>query len=92
MRQDLTILDWLDLRFTTWFRLVINLQLSHFNVPVPGFEMFVTIYLLYCCLLTAVLGVEVAVGHSLITAPTVVYNRYNAFEVNENEIPKGDIL
>lgn len=62
LRRDLTILDWLDLRFTTWFRLVINLQLSHFNVPVPGFEMFVTIYLLYCCLLTAVLGVEVAVG------------------------------
>lgn len=49
-------------------------------------------HLLYCCLLTAVLGVEVAVGHSLITAPTVVYNSYNAFEVNENEIPKGDVL
>lgn len=72
MRQDL------DLRLTTWSRLVINSQLSRFNVPVPGFEMFVTIYLLYYCLLTAVLGVEEAVGskrqtpHSFFTASTVV--------------------
>lgn len=61
MRQDLTMLGWLDLRLTTWSRLVIN-SVFCFNVPVPGFEMFVTIYSLYFCLLTAVLGVGEAVG------------------------------
>lgn len=78
LRQDLTVLGWLELRLTAWSRLVINSQFSSFKVPLPGFEMFVTIYLLYYCLLTAVLSVEEAVGskrqtpHSFITAPTVV--------------------